>query len=84
MLEHRLQILLDRNQYQRVSREAARRGTSIAAVIRDAINHLPDDEETRRAAIDAILAAAPMAVPDDPSDLQREIDEARYRDHVFS
>jgi hypothetical protein len=79
MLEHRLQILLDDVRYQKVASEAKRRGVSIAAVIRDALDRLPSDAEVRRTAIDAILAAEPMPVPLDPAELRRELDEARDR-----
>jgi hypothetical protein len=79
MLDHRLQILLDEERYQKVVREADRRGTSVAAVIRVAIDRLPDTSEQRRAAIAAILGAEPMAVPDDPADLRRELDDAHDR-----
>ncbi|MDI3340281.1 MAG: ribbon-helix-helix protein, CopG family [Sphaerobacter sp.] len=72
MVDHRVQILLDDERYKKVVREAERRGTSIAAVIRDAIDRLPTDLEARRAAIAAILAAEPMPVPQDPADLRRE------------
>jgi len=43
--------------------EARRRGTSMAAVIQDAIDGLPAsaDLERRRAALEAIVAAAPMS-----------------------
>jgi hypothetical protein len=77
VLGHRFQILLDEPRYQKVVREAARRGVSVATVIRDAIDRLPSDSDERRAAIAAILEAAPMPVPDDPADLRRELDEAR-------
>jgi len=76
MMEHRFQILLDEARYRKVTREAERRGTSVASVIREAIDRLPDDLEKRRAAIEAILAAEPVPVPDDPEDLRREIDAA--------
>jgi hypothetical protein len=79
MLEHRLQVLLDDARYQKVASEAKRRGVSIAAVIRDALDRLPSDAEVRRTAIDAILAAEPMPVPLDPAELRRELDEARGR-----
>lgn len=79
MLTRRLQLLLDDDRYQRLADEAKRRDISVAAVIRDAIDRsltLPQSRaERRRRAIDAILAAAPMPVPDDPEDLRREIDE---------
>lgn len=45
------------------------------------INQLADDGEwaERRRAIEAILAAEPIEVPDDPRDLRHEIDEYRGR-----
>jgi hypothetical protein len=79
MLDRRLQILLDHERYEKVSREAARRGVSIASVIREAIDLLPVDADRRRAAIDRILATEPMEVPEDPRDLRRELDSAHDR-----
>lgn len=79
MLDHRVQILLDEARYQKVAREAKRRGVSIAAVIREALDRLPADAELRRASIDAILAAEPMAVPTEPVELRRELDAAHDR-----
>jgi hypothetical protein len=79
MLDHRVQILLDDERYQKVSREAAARGISIAAVIRDAIDQIPSNADQRRAAIAAILDAPAMPVPEDPADLRRERERARSR-----
>jgi hypothetical protein len=79
MLDHRVQILLDDARYRKVAREAKRRRVSIAAVIRDALDRLPADEGVRRAAIDAILDAEPMAVPEDPRELRSELETARDR-----
>lgn len=79
MLDHRLQILLDQKRYQKLVHTAQARGTSVAAVIRDAIDRLPDELESRRRAIDAILAAEPMDVPDDPQEFRRELDAAHDR-----
>jgi hypothetical protein len=79
MLDHRVQILLDDERYQKVTREAKRRGVSIAAVIREALDRLPADAEVRRTAIDAILAAEPMPVPANPTELRRELDNAHDR-----
>lgn len=79
MLDHRVQILLDKDRYQKVAREATLQGTSIAAVIREAIDRLPGHSAERRAAIAEILAAAPMSVPDDPATLRRELDDAHDR-----
>jgi hypothetical protein len=81
MLSHRLQILLDDTRYHNVAREAARRGVSIAALIREALDQLPTGSEARRAAVDAILASEPMPVPLDPHDLRRELDAAHDRLH---
>lgn len=77
MFDHRMQLLLDDERYQKVAREARRRGLSIAAVIREAIDRLPVATEEREAAIAAILAAEPMPVPADPRELRAEIDAAR-------
>ena len=79
MLDHRVQILLDEERYRRVAREARRRGVSIAAVIRDALDRLTSVGETRRGAIEAILTAEAMAVPTDPAELRRELDAAHDR-----
>lgn len=77
MLDRRFQILLDEGRYQKVAAEAERRGTSVAAVIREAIDRLPAGVDRRRAAVAALLTAPPMPVPDDPADLRRELDAAR-------
>lgn len=79
MLGRRLQILLDEPRHQRLSRRARRQHTSIAAVIRQAIDELEDQEGERNAAIDTILAAPPFPVPTDPADLRRELDQAHDR-----
>jgi hypothetical protein len=76
MLEHRMQILLDDQRYRKVAREARRRRVSIAAVIRDALDRLPTEAETREEAIAAILKSESMPVPTDPADLRRELDAA--------
>lgn len=77
MFDHRMQLLLDDERYQKVAREARRRGLSLAAVIREAIDNLPAATEQREAAIAAILSAEPMPVPADPRELRAEIDAAR-------
>jgi Ribbon-helix-helix protein, copG family len=77
-LERRLQILLDDDRYQRLSAAARVRGTSVAAVIRDAIDRaLPSDLERQRRAADALLAADPMPVPATVEELKAELDEIR-------
>lgn len=79
ILERRLQILLDDARYRRLTTAARERGTSVAAVVRDAIDlALPADLAKKRAALEAILAAEPMPVPD-VEELKREIAEGRSR-----
>lgn len=78
MLSRRLQILLDDERYERLAHQAAERGTSIATLVREAIDsRYPPVDPRRQGAVSAILAAAPMAVPDDPADLKRELAESR-------
>lgn len=79
MYERRLQLLIDEPRYRRVAAEARRRKTSVAAVIRDAIDHsLAPDFERKRAALRAVLAAEPVSMPD-PATLKREIAEEHER-----
>jgi hypothetical protein len=76
MLTHRLQILLDEERYERVRALARQRGTSVATVIREALDRgLPAAQRRRAAAARRILAAAPMEV----GDLLAELDELRGR-----
>ena len=78
MFERRLQILLDDGRYRRVEAAARERQTSVAAVIRDAIDvALPVDLELTREAIHRILEADPIPVPATVEELKRELDEAR-------
>ena len=64
MKSARLQILIEEAQRQRLERAAAARGTSVATVVREAIDlALPADSEHRKAAAEAVLAAEPMEVP---------------------
>jgi hypothetical protein len=79
MLDRRVHILLDEDRYRKVAREAERRGISVAAVVRDAIDRLSSHAEQRRAAVAAVLAAEAMALPADPAELRRELDAARDR-----
>jgi hypothetical protein len=74
MLERRVQILLDEPRYRRVASEAKRRHVSVAAVVRDAIDHMTEGAQDRQEAIARVLAAEPMTVPSDPAALRREIE----------
>lgn len=78
-LDHRMQLLLDEDRYRRVSELARQRGTSVAAVIREAIDRgLPSPDRRRFAAGRRLLDAEPMPVPDVP-DLLEELEDLRGR-----
>lgn len=78
-LDRRLQLLLDEDRYQRVADLAQQRGTSVAAVIREAIDRgLPSSARTRAAAGRLVLGAEPVPAPD-VDDLLAELDELRGR-----
>lgn len=78
-LERRLQLLLDEERYRRVSALAQSRGTSVASVIREAIDHgLPRTDLGRARALETILSARETPVPDVPELLQ-ELDDVRSR-----
>lgn len=79
MLDRRLQVLIDEERWARLEREAARRKVSVSTVVREAIDdRYPSDADQRRAALQAVLEADPMAVSD-PGELRRELDEIRDR-----
>jgi hypothetical protein len=79
-LERRLQILLDEPRYRRLETAARARGTSIATIVREAIDvALPADLERKRAAWQAIRDAEPMPVPQTVEELKREVRDARLR-----
>jgi hypothetical protein len=76
MLTRRLQILIDDERYERVRALARQRGTSVATVIREALDRgLPATQQRRAAAARRILDAAPM----EAGDLLAELDELRGR-----
>jgi hypothetical protein len=76
--DRRLQILLDEPRYRRVTAIARERKTSVAAVIREAIDLLAPADCSKRAAWKRIQAAEPMPVPD-PDELKAELEEIRLR-----
>ena len=82
-MSHRLQIHLDEEQYDRLTQRAKAQGRSVGALIREAVDHMWTGTDIRKAALlDAILADAPMPVPE-PADLALELDEihgSRFRD----
>ena len=79
MLDRRLQILIDDARYRRLEAVARERRLSVAAVIRDAIDAaLPADLATKQRAAAALLAAAPMPVPETVEELKAELAESRF------
>jgi hypothetical protein len=79
MYSHRLQLLLDEERYKRVTELARQRRTSVATIIRAAIDRgLPASPQRRSAAADRILGAEPMTTGDE-SELRTELDELRGR-----
>ena len=64
-MSRRLQVLVDDGRWARLEAEAARRDTSVARVVRDAIDAaLFENAETRRDAAATLLAAPSMPVAD--------------------
>jgi hypothetical protein len=79
MFKERLQVLIGVEQRQRLEQEAAVRGTSVATLVREAIDlTFPPAHRRRRDAAESILDAPPMDVPD-VVDLRGELDELRGR-----
>jgi len=79
MFDRRLQVLIDDARWDRLEREASRRGVAVAVLVREAIDQqIPQDAEERRSALQAILDAEPMAVPE-PGPLREELDQIRGR-----
>ncbi len=61
----RRHVRIDDARWTRLEAAASRRGSSVAAVVRDAIDAALDGEGiVRKAAADTLLAAPPMAVDD--------------------
>jgi hypothetical protein len=78
MLERRVHILLDDARYRRVAAAARERKTSVAAVIRDALDRtLAVEPERKRRAADELLAAEPAPVPETVEELKAELRAGR-------
>lgn len=74
--DRRVQLLLDRERYERLEVEAARRGVSVAAVIREAIDWaVGGDVDSRAEAAAQLLAAEPMEVGEWAEEKRRLADE---------
>lgn len=75
MLSHRLQVLIEPEQYERLRREAERRGMAVGALVRESIDRtVPPDLERRQAAWERLMSLKPIPVPDDPAELEAELD----------
>jgi hypothetical protein len=78
MFERRVHILLDDARYWRVAADARQRRTSVAGVIRDAIDQaLSIDPKRKRRAADELLAAEPTPVPETVEELKAELRGSR-------
>jgi hypothetical protein len=77
ILDRRVQLLLDEPRYRKLTSEATRRQVSVGAVIREAIDQMSAGADQRQAAIAELLAAEPMDLPVDPSELRLELDTGR-------
>jgi predicted DNA-binding ribbon-helix-helix protein len=79
MLDRRLQVLVDEGLWDRLEREARRRRVSVSILVREAIDErYPGGNAERRGALEAVLRAEPMDVPQ-PEGLRRELEEIRNR-----
>jgi predicted DNA-binding protein len=77
--DRRLQVLVETDQYRRLSAAADDRGVSVATVVREAIGHyLQASPDQVRLAVDRVLNAPPMDVPD-PDELREELSRLRGR-----
>lgn len=77
-MTRRLQILLDERRYELLEREARRRGASVAALVRDAVERVYGvPEEERRDAVERFLSTEPVPVRDWAEE-KRELREGFY------
>ena len=76
-LNRRMHVLLDDERLERLRERADATGSSVGAVVRDAIDHeLERDDRSRAlAALESFLAAPPVPVGT-PEELERELAEA--------
>ncbi|HST55889.1 MAG TPA: CopG family transcriptional regulator [Solirubrobacteraceae bacterium] len=82
LLTHRTQLLLDDDLHQRLRESAARRGISMGALIREAIEEkLPSTSDKRSRAFAKLLTAKPMPVEDWPA-MKRQLVEDMNADGI--
>ncbi len=76
MLTRRLQVLVEPEQYDRLERFARDQGVSVGEAVRDAIDRVAGtDRERRQTAAERFLAMTDIDLPDNPANLDREVDE---------
>jgi hypothetical protein len=67
MLSRRVNIQLDDDRYERISRLAQSGRTSISAIVREVLDRGLSAPDGTAAALRVVLDAPPMPVPDDPA-----------------
>ena len=79
-LTRRTQVLLDEKRYQRLRARAAAEGSSVGALVRDAIDRmLVDGPDANVASAEAFLSAEPLPVGE-PEELSAELERTLERD----
>jgi hypothetical protein len=83
MLNRRLQVLVDDDRFDLLSRESARSGTPVGELVRRAIDHeylrTADETERERAGRELLAMAPPSGPEPDWEDQKREMLDARTR-----
>lgn len=78
-LTRRLQILVEQRRFERLEHLARQRGTTVAALVRQALDHVFDDDwADTTAAADSFLARQPIDLGD-WDDSKQEIDDSLIR-----
>jgi len=72
-LTRRVQLLLDPARYERVQRAATRSGSSVASVIRDAIDRMLPEEGLDPATAGRILLEAPTMEVEDWEEMKDQL-----------
>jgi predicted DNA-binding protein len=83
-MTRRLQVLLDEERMNRLERYAGERGTSVAVLVREAIDTVfaDPDASQRQAAMRRFLDAPPLPVPDDWDEMKGPAHEDYYGGHM--
>lgn len=81
-LNRRMHVLLDEDRLDRLRQRADATGSSVGAVVREAIDQelARDDRSAALAALESFLAAPPLPVGT-PEELDRELDTLLERHH---